>query len=302
MKKKFTIGYFADGPWSHKAFDLIIKNPNIEILFIVPRYDTIDNTLKEKAKIHKIDYLSKIKINTSSFYEKAKDYNCDLFVSMSFDQIFKKKIINLPRFKTINCHAGKLPYYRGRNVLNWVLINGEKEFGITVHYIDEGIDTGDIILQKTYPISNKDNYKSLLKLAYDECAEILYNAINLIIKNKHKVIKQSDIDPIGSYCKKRSIGDEIINWNQTSRQLYNFIRAICSPGPSAITYFNHKEIKINESNLIESSHINNKCKVPGSIISKTKYGYIVKTVDSYLEIKDILTKYPIKVGGIFENE
>jgi methionyl-tRNA formyltransferase len=65
---------------------------------------------------------------------------------MSFNQIFKSEIINLPRLKTINCHAGKLPFYRSRNILNWVLINDEKEFGITVHYVDEGIDTGDIIL------------------------------------------------------------------------------------------------------------------------------------------------------------
>ena len=64
---------------------------------------------------------------------------------MSFNQILKKKIINLPHLKTINCHAGKLPFYRGRNVLNRVLINDENEFGITIHYIDEGIDTGDIV-------------------------------------------------------------------------------------------------------------------------------------------------------------
>ena len=68
----------------------------------------------------------------------------------------------MPALGTINCHAGKLPFYRGRNVLNWAIINGESEFGITVHFIDDGIDTGDIIKQKTYPISLNDDYKSIL--------------------------------------------------------------------------------------------------------------------------------------------
>ena len=62
------------------------------------------------------------------FFNLVKKYNCDIFISMSFNQIFKKKIINLPRYKTINCHAGNLPFYRGRNILNWVLINDEKIF------------------------------------------------------------------------------------------------------------------------------------------------------------------------------
>ena len=96
---------------------------------------------------------------------------------MSFNQIFKNNLINLPPLKIINCHAGKLPFYRGRNVLNWVLINDENEFGITVHFIDEGIDTGDIILQKTFKIDDTDDYQTLLSRAYKECGSILYDSI-----------------------------------------------------------------------------------------------------------------------------
>jgi methionyl-tRNA formyltransferase len=98
---------------------------------------------------------------------------------MSFNQIFREEIMNMPPLKTINCHAGQLPFYRGRNILNWALINDEKCFGITVHYVDSGIDTGDIILQRTYPINDADNYKSLLEVAYTECANILYDAIKI---------------------------------------------------------------------------------------------------------------------------
>ena len=66
----------------------------------------------------------------------------------------------------------KLPFYKGRNILNWVLINDEKEFGITVHYVDEGIDTGDIILQETFPIIDSDDYSTLLDKAYEECPRL----------------------------------------------------------------------------------------------------------------------------------
>ena len=89
---------------------------------------------------------------------------------MSFNQIFDKELINIPPLGTINCHASKLPFYIGRINLNWILINDEKEFGITLHYLD----TGDIILQKTYSISDHDNYKTLLGLSFKECPVVLY--------------------------------------------------------------------------------------------------------------------------------
>ena len=150
---KLKVGYFADGPWSHLAFQKLMRDKDVEMVFICVRYDTLDNTLQEYCDEYHIDYLKYQNVNSTDFIERVSEYNCDLFVSMSFNQIFKSKLINLPKYKTINCHAGKLPFYRGRNVLNWVLINDEKDFGITVHYIDEGIDTGDIILQRTYPIT-----------------------------------------------------------------------------------------------------------------------------------------------------
>ena len=231
--EKIKIGYFADGPWSHLAFEKIIKDKSITIGFIVPRSDSNDDTLKNYAKSYGIDYLQGINVNSDSFYTKANNYNCDLFVSMSFNQIFKTKIMNLPKLKTINCHAGKLPFYRGRNILNWALINDEKEFGITVHYIDEGIDTGDIILQNLFPINDLDNYETLLNKAYTGCSDSIYNGIKIIQNESVKPIKQNTIHPIGMYCGQRKKGDEIINWNQTSRQLFNFIRSITYPGPCA---------------------------------------------------------------------
>ena len=294
MNQKLKIGYFADGPWSHNAFELLVNDDTIEIQFIVPRSDSQDDTLKKFAGQHGIEYLKGYNINSDEFYNKVVPYDCDLFVSMSFNQIFRKRIINLPRLKTINCHAGKLPFYRGRNILNWALINDEKEFGITVHYIDDGIDTGDIILQRSFPITEKDNYATLLETSFTECAQILYDALKLVQSGKADRINQTDIHPVGFYCGRRGEGDEIINWNQNSRVIFNFIRAICKPGPMATTSVRNQTVKINKSRLIKNApyYIN----TIGQIVGKSNDGYIVKTLDSTLEIFEIESDIQLKIG------
>ena len=295
---KLNIGYFADGPWSHRTFDKLINDTEIKVSFICVRFGSNDKILKNYAKHYSIDYLEEKNINSKAFVHSLKKYNCDLFVSMSFNQIFKNEIINLTKFKIINCHAGKLPFYRGRNVLNWVLINDEKEFGITVHYIDEGIDTGDIILQRNYEISDLDNYKTLLEKAYVECANILYDAILMFKKNQVKSQKQIELHPQGFYCTQRKKGDEILNFNQKSREIFNFVRAICSPGPNARVYLNKKEMKIIKVELIKEAPIY-KCSV-GVILQKGINYFLVKTKDSFIKVTDFEYDGEIKIGDRFE--
>ena len=288
------IGYFADGPWGHRTLEKLIDDPSIEIAFIVPRNDTKDSFLLEKAREYRIDYLCPIKVNSDEFYQIAKNYDCDLFVSMSYNQIFRERIYSLPKHKTINCHAGKLPFYRGRNILNWALINDEKEFGITVHYVNEGIDTGDIIVQQTFPITDEDNYNTLLQVAYEECPKLLYKAIKKIQSGDLSAIKQNTISKYGLYCGMRSIGDEIINWNQSSREIFNFVRAICKPGPRALTWCEGEEVYINK---VEYNQDFPKYKgINGQILAKTNGKFIVKTDDSYLIILEYESLRKLKVG------
>lgn len=295
MSEKFKIGYFADGPWAHEAFRLLIHDNNIEIRFICVRYDTEDLVLREFARKYNIAYLKHKNINAADFLERVKEYKCDLFVSMSFNQIFRREIINIPRLKTINCHAGKLPFYRGRNILNWVLINDEKEFGITVHFVDEGIDTGDIILQRVFKISEKDDYNTLLNMAYKECAIILYDAIKLMKAGEQQPIKQADIHPVGFYCGKRQEGDEDLNWDQNTKDIFNFIRAICAPGPMARCRLNGEEMKINRARMINDAPSYKG--ILGQITGITKDGFIVKTKDTTIEIIDYEYKGKLRIGG-----
>ena len=89
---KLKIGYFADGLWGHNALMKLSEDQTIKICFIVPRNDTKDSFLKNTAKEYGIDYLCPVKVNSEEFYEEAKKYDCDLFVSMSYNQIFQRRI------------------------------------------------------------------------------------------------------------------------------------------------------------------------------------------------------------------
>lgn len=292
------IGYFADGKWGHNAFEKLNKDDDIEIKFICVRFDSVDQKFVEYSKKNNIPLLKYKNINSKSFLEIIKVLECDLLISMSFNQIFKKEIIHLTKYGIINCHAGKLPFYRGRNILNWAIINDETEFGITVHYVDDGIDTGDIIRQKCFPITDKDNYKTLLELAFIECPNILYDVVVEFKKGKPQSYSQKKLEDKGFYCGRRIEGDEIINWNQKSRELFNFIRAICSPGPMATTSLNGVSVKINSARII--SGLREYKGIPGQILGKTVDGYLIKTKDTYLEILEIQSEAKIINGDRFK--
>ena len=290
--KKLHIGYFADGPWGHHSFKKIMEDDTLIIDFVCVRYDKKDRVLMELAAEKHIDVLYSKNINSKEFLECLRRYPSDLFVSMSFNQIFRDEIREMPPLKIINCHAGKLPFYRGRNILNWVLINDEKEFGITVHYVDSGIDTGDIIVQEVYGISDDDTYATLLERAYIECPKLLYRAIKLIQEGHVTVRKQDSISPAGLYCGMRMENDEIIDWNQTSREVFNFIRAVTYPGPCACSFNKGNKIKFLSSELIPNAPVYKG--IPGQILVKADDYLLIKTKDSYIKI----TQYEgtVKVG------
>lgn len=280
--KNLKIGFFGDGEWAVNALSLLDTHPNLEIVFVVLRYTQPDERLRSLCAELGIECVFFQNVNSSEFLQWANDFNTNLFVSMSFDQIFKRPIIDNPEFGTINCHAGKLPFYRGRNILNWALINDEKEFGITVHYIDEGIDTGDIILQKSYAITDKDSYSSLLNCAYTECASTLYEAIELIRVGEVNAVSQESIHPVGMYCTARIAGDENLNWNMPSRYVFNFVRAICKPGPMARCWLGDDEICINKIEMVPNAPEYKG--VPGAVLFKDEDAVYVKTMDSFVKV------------------
>jgi methionyl-tRNA formyltransferase len=290
------IAFFGDGPWAHDALIDLLKFTHHDIAFVCGRFKSLDNKLYEISRKNNLRFFSIPNVNTNEFTKFIRDMNVDLLVSMSFNQIFKKSILESTKKGAINCHAGALPFYRGRNVLNWVLINGENEFGITVHFIDEGIDTGDIILQEKFRISDEDNYESLLKIAYRECPKILLSAINLISSGDIKSVKQNDIDKYGSYCVQRLPGDEVINWNQSSTEIFNFVRGLCKPGPMAKTHIDKVPVFINKAETNPLFPIYKG--IPGSVVGITdKQNLVVKTLDSVIVVTQYFCDMPIKIGS-----
>ena len=299
------IGYFADGPWSHLALEKLLQNGH-EICFIVPRYDTLDPTLKAWAEKLNVPFLPSENVNHPEFLKSLNNFQADLFISMSFNQILHKSIINIPPKGFINCHAGMLPFYRGRNPLNWALINGEESIGVTTHYVDEGIDTGDIITQEIVSVSADDTYGTLLDKAILSCPVSLCKAVDLIDSGNFTPIKQHTIHPVGSYFTQRRVGDELIDWNWSSERTYNFVRAITTPGPGARTHVKcEQEIAVLACQLIEDAP--NYLSCVGEVIGRHPNGVVVKTGDSSLFISLIkkmetgLEQIPAyKIGTRFE--
>ncbi len=277
------IGYFADGVWAQKALRLLLDDGDFDVAFVCARCGNPDAVLREMAGSNGIPFLCHPRINSEEFHQQLLPSACDIFVSMSFDQIFRPETLAIPPMETINCHAGKLPFYRGRNILNWALINDERDFGITVHYIDPGIDTGDIILQETYPITDQDDYSTLLRVAQEECPLLLHRALRLIHEGQARRIVQDTIDPVGLYCSVRGMGDEILNWNQSSRDVFNFVRAICRPGPMARTFCGDREVCINRVKEVPGAPSYKG--VPGAVLCKNNDGsLLVKTADSFVRL------------------
>jgi methionyl-tRNA formyltransferase len=295
------IGYLADGPWAHEAFERLLADEEITVAFLVPRFSSPDPALREKAESAGIDFLPLRDVNEPDSLRLLDSYGVDLLVSMSFDQIFRTEIIGLPRLGVVNCHAGALPFYRGRNILNWALINDEKEFGVTVHYVDEGIDTGDIIVQRTYEIRDEDTYASLLDRAISACAELLHDAISQIRDGSARRIPQSSIHPVGFYTGRRIEGDEWIDWGWSSRRVFNFVRAITNPGPCARTGVDGNEIRIVQAELVPDAP--NYIATIGQVVGISSGVIHVKTGDSVIALTEVVAAESVRlrIGTRFQS-
>jgi methionyl-tRNA formyltransferase len=292
---KFSIGYFGDGVWSHRALKALLDDASIRVAFVCARFDRPDSVLRAMAASAGVDFLLHEKVNSDEFLTRTGRYECDLFVSMSFNQILRRPLFDQPCLGTINCHAGKLPFYRGRNILNWVLINDENEFGITVHYVDDGIDTGDIISQSLHPITDQDDYGTLLARAHRECADLLYGAVKQLQAGTAPRVPQESIAALGSYGSMRIHGDERLSWNQPSRDVFNFVRAICKPGPEARTFLGDVELRINRTQFLAEAPAYKG--IPGAVIGVSSDGFLVKTADSYIRVVEWTGIDKIRIGN-----
>ena len=238
-------------------------------------------------------------INQKRFVNLFRKEDIDLIVSVNFNQILKKEIIEVPQRGCINVHASLLPKYRGRAPLNWAIINGEDKTGVTVHFIDEDIDTGDIILQRKIPINHDDYISDIMTQVKEIYPEIVLDAIDKI---KNDAVVPESQKREGFYCPKRSPEDGLIDWSKDSADIYNLIRAVSHPYPGAFTYLEGDKVFIWRAELLpekKEGSKNNTAK-PGEIIDKTEQGYIVKCGQGEILLTEIESEVEISLGDQFK--
>lgn len=273
---------FGDGAWAADSL-LSLRNAGHSIAAAVVRRQPSDDSLEETCRKLRLPVLQPHSANASEFVETVAALAPDLCLSISYNQILRRQILDTARFGFVNFHAGKLPYYRGRNVINWALINGEPEIGLTAHFIDEGIDTGDVILQKMLPIHWTDTYGDVLDRIVDEFPDFVLETVEHVASGDINLKQQSQF--LGTYFCGREDGDEWLDWSDTSFNLYNKVRAITRPGPGARTLLANREVVIWKATYDPTwpKYI----ATPGQVVGRRDGGVMVKTGDCTLFLEEI---------------
>lgn len=260
---------------------LISANKNIVGAVITDVDNIWYSGVEEVCEKYKIPIYKEKNINSEEFINKVKQISPDLIVVVNFVQILKREIISIPKKGCINTHASLLPKYRGRAPLNWAILNGEKETGVTVHYIEDGIDTGDIVQQEKIYIKDSDYIADIMLKVEDVYSKIVLRACNLIEENRVVALKQ-DLS-LGFYCGKRRKEDGEIKWcNQTVRQINNLVRAVSRPYPGAYFFIKGKKVIVWRSEILKEN-INNKGE-EGKVLFINEKEIIVDCLDGVIKI------------------
>jgi methionyl-tRNA formyltransferase len=240
------------------------------------------NPVKEFCLKHSLKVYQFENINDLVVREFLKNLNPDIFVVVSFGQIFSKELLEIPKIFPINVHASILPKYRGAAPINWAIINGEKKTGISIIKMEEKMDAGAIILQKEIEISIDDNVLTLEKKLADLGCPLLVEAIERIEKNNFSLIPQNQKDV--SFAPKLKKKDGLIDWNKDAFSIYNLIRG-CFGWPSAFTYYKGKLLKIHRAEYSMDREI--KSINPGEILEVSKKGILVSCAKGFILIKEL---------------
>ena len=222
------IAFFGEDAFSVIVLESIFQSGHEVVAAFCPVYDNNIHTRLQSFCERKMIYFERCSDFTDKeLIEKIKSLNSDVVVVCHFQKILNKELIDLPNYGSINLHPSLLPLYRGMAPQHWPIINGDKETGITVHFIDEGVDTGDIIVQKKLPIG-QDTYVSELqnemKIIY---AVIVLEALEKIESKNSNYVKQRDSK--GSYFGRLRESNCNITENMGIHDAYNLIRGVSFP-------------------------------------------------------------------------
>lgn len=275
--------FFGEDSFSALVLNSILNN-NYSVLSVYsPLYENnIHARLNKLCIDNKIEFKRVNNINSEIIESELKILNPDIICICHFEKIIKNNILKIPKYGCINLHPSILPHYRGLAPQHWPIINGDKETGITVHFVNEGIDTGDIIIQRKIKIRDDEYVSDLQKRMLDIYSTIMVEAINQIRGNK-KNKKQNHL--IGSYFGRLKVDDCHIDLNDSFSKAYNLIRAVSYP------YFGARlgdkiiwRAKIADINLLSEFQT-----MHNGFISHPLLGYFIKFNDGILEVEKFNT-------------
>jgi methionyl-tRNA formyltransferase len=274
---------FGDGRWATDSMARLAKDGH-DLVGVVARSVSFDSAFLEAVIRLGLPVSQPEKVNSKESMNWVAGLRPDLCLSIAYNQILKQPVLDIPVHGFVNFHAGKLPNYRGRNIINWAIINGETEVGLTSHYIDEGIDTGDIILQRSLPIGWTDTYGDVLGGVIEAIPGLVAETVSLVASGKADRKPQSHLP--GTYFGGRGPGDEWLDWSDTSYNLHNKVRAITHPGPGATALLDGNIVIIWKAfyDVAWPKYI----ATPGQVVGRRAgEGTVVKTGDSTLLVQEV---------------
>ena len=275
--------------------------------------------VKIQAMEYGIPVYQPAKVREASFVEVLKGLEADVYVVIAFGQILPKAVLELPKYGCINIHASLLPKYRGAAPIQWCVIDGERETGITTMMMDVGLDTGDMLEKAVIPIEEKETGGSLHDKLSLAGGDLILSTLKKLEEGTLVRTPQTDEGTCYARMLTKSLGD--IDWNQGAVSIERLIRGL-NPWPSAYTMWNGKTIKIWAADVIagreaadflsESGVPAETGTAPGTVVCSDKRGLVVCTGGGLLSIRELqmegkkrmdtpafLRGYPIPAGDVF---
>ncbi|MBN1897238.1 MAG: methionyl-tRNA formyltransferase [Spirochaetes bacterium] len=238
--------------------------------------------VKEFCEKKNIPVFQPADLKETNFLDQLKQLKSDFLIEVAFGRIFPPEVLKIPVHCCINIHPSFLPGYRGAAPIRWVIINNEKQTGVTAHIMSEKIDEGKILYQEKFDIDPQDTFGALSEKLSQRCISVLGHALENYKENKF-VLDPVDIYSVKDfYARKIKHDDFRIDWNKKAVEIFSLIRA-SHPKPGAFTFYRDKLIKIFESEIISEDQSGNR---PGEILkADIKDGILVNTEKGILKIK-----------------
>lgn len=236
--------------------------------------------VKEKALEYRIPVYQPVKVRDPQVVEQIRKMNPDVIVVVAFGQILPESILSIPPYGCINVHASLLPKYRGAAPIQWAVIDGEKETGITTMYMAKGLDTGDMILKEKITLDPKETGESLHDRLSVLGGPLILETLRQIEEGCAPRIPQNDEESCYASMLTKELG--CIDWTKDAVSIERLIRGLNS-WPSAYTVWKEKTLKIWDSDVVEYEG----AEETGTVIAKDKNSFTVKCGTNALQLKEI---------------